>query len=196
MERRDVREFLRALPVTRHIVTGYDCTEGEWFTSDKAYPLYVRAAQVIRPTSVLEIGAFLGFGLAAFAYGADTLARVTVVDNEYYMPGSLEACRDNLSFHAAEKRFGRSLEDGRGDHDLIHVDGDHSFAGALHHMAFAWGLGPRVMLVNDYTFLEDVRRATDAFAVRQSLPFKVWRTYRGWAVFARPDTFDALPDAL
>jgi hypothetical protein len=112
------------------------------------------------------------------------------------MPGSLQACSDNLAFCRAEKRFVRSLEEGRGEYDLIHVDGDHTFAGALHQMAFAWGLGPRVMLVNDYTFLDDVRRATDAFAVQHALPFKVWRTYRGWAVFARPDTFDVLPDAL
>jgi hypothetical protein len=192
----DVREFLKTLPVTRNPLTGYDCTEGEWFYSARAYPLYVRAAALIRPTSVLEIGAFLGFGLASFLYGTDTIARLTVVDNEFYMAGSLQACSDNLASFQGEKRFLRSLEEARGEYDLIHVDGDHTFAGALHEMAFAWGLGPRVMLVNDYTFLEDVRRATDAFATRQALPFKVWRSYRGWAVFARPDTFTALPDAL
>ena len=195
-ERADVREFLKTLPVTRNPHTGYDCTEGEWFYSPRAYPLYARAAELIRPTSMLEIGAFLGFGLASFVYGTGTIARLTVVDTEYYMAGSLQACSDNLAFFSGEKRFLRSLEEARGEYDLIHVDGDHTFAGALHEMAFAWGLGPRVMLVNDYTFLEDVRRATDAFAAHQSLPFKIWRTYRGWAVFARPDTFATLPDAL
>jgi hypothetical protein len=192
----DVHEFLKTLPVTRNHVTGHDCTEGQWFRAPDGYPLYVRAARVIQPTSVLEIGAFLGFGLAAFLCGTDTLTRITVVDTEYYMPGSLKACAENLAFFAGEKRFVRSLEDARGEYDLIHVDGDHTFAGALHQMAFAWGLGPRVMLVNDYTYLQDVRRATDAFAKQQSVPFKIWRTYRGWAVFARPDTLATLPDAL
>jgi len=192
----DIHAFLKSLPVTRNPVTGCDCTEGEWLFTANAYPLYVRAAEIVRPTSVLEIGAFLGFGLAAFLCGAPSIARVTVVDNEYYMPGSLKACADNLAFFNGEKRFVRTLEEGRGEYDLIHVDGDHTFPGALHQMAFAWGLGPRVMLVNDYTYLDDVRRAADTFAVQHALPFKIWRTYRGWAVFARPETFRSLPDAL
>ena len=52
------------------------------------------------------------------------------------------------------------------------------------------------MLVDDYDFLEDVRRATQAFAAHHSLPFKLWKSYRGWAVFAEPKTFKSLPDEL
>lgn len=192
----DIRDFLRTLPITRNPITGYDCTEGEWFYGENSYPLYVRAAQAIRPTSMLEIGAFLGFGLAAFITGAPSLTRLTVVDNEYYMAGSLKACAENLAFFTGEKTFVKTLEEGRGEYDLVHVDGDHSYAGALHQIAFAWALGPRVMLVNDYTFLDDVRRATDVFAAEHALPFKVWRTYRGWAVFASHDVLNTLPDAL
>jgi hypothetical protein len=192
----DVRDFLKTLPVTRNPVTGDDYTGADWFTAWNGYPFYVRAVELIRPASVLEIGAFLGFGLAAFAYGVDTIQRLTSMDNESYIPGSQQVCAENLTFFGGEKRFVRTLEDARGDHDLIHVDADHGFAGALHDMAYAWGLGPRAMLVDDYHFLGDVRQAVDAFAAHHGLPFKVWKSYRGWAVFARPDTFAALPDEL
>jgi len=194
--RTDVREFLQRLPVTRHPVTGEDYTETDWFKAWNMYPFYTRAAEVIKPTSVLEIGTFLGFGLASFAHGAPGIERLTAMDNESYLAGSQAIAADNLSFVAGKKSFVGTLEAARGTYDLIHVDADHSFTGALHDMAFAWGLGPRVMLVDDYDFLEDVRRAVNTFAERQTVPFKHWQSYRGWAVFAQPDTFASLPDAL
>jgi hypothetical protein len=194
--RLDVRDFLRTLPVTRNPATGYDYTEADWFNVWNGYPFYVRAVEEIRPASVLEIGTFLGFGLAAFAYGCETIERLTSLDNESYIPGSQQACAANLSFFRGETRLVGSLEEARGEYDLIHVDADHTFAGALHDMAFAWGLGPRVMLVDDYAFLEEVRQAVGAFAAHHRLPFKVWNSYRGWAVFARPETLASLPDAL
>ena len=61
----DVGEFLKTLPITKNSVTGEDYTATDWFTAWNGYPFYVRAAEVIRPKSVLEIGSFLGFGLAS-----------------------------------------------------------------------------------------------------------------------------------
>ena len=53
------------------------------------------------------------------------------------------------------------------------------------------------MLVDDDDFLEDVRRATDAFAAHQLLPFKVSGSRTGDRPSSRrPDAFAALPDAL
>lgn len=192
----DVRDFLKTLPITRHPATGEDYTGSDWFTASNTYPLYARAAAVIRPASVLEVGTLLGFGLASFVFGAPGIERLTAVDNESYIPGSLTLCAENLSFFTGEKRFLGSLEAARGAYDLIHVDADHAFPGALHDMAFCWGLGPRVMLVDDYDFLDDVRHAVHTFAEHQMIPFKLWKSFRGWAVFAEPATFASLPDAL
>ena len=194
--RADVREFLRQLPVTRNPVTGEDYTQADWFTSGTAYPSYTRAAELLRPTSILEVGAFLGFGLTAFLYGYPDVKTIVAVDNESYIEGSQKLCQQNLAFHRGRKRFVDNLEEARGRHDLIHVDADTSFDGTLDHIAFAWGLGPRIMLVDDYTFLPEVRRAVDAFAARHKIPFKVWQSYRGWAVFASPGAFEQLPDNL
>jgi hypothetical protein len=191
-----VREFLAARPVTRNPVTGEDYTTADWFVAANGYPFYTRAAEILQPASILEIGTFFGFGLAAFVQGYPAVARIAAVDNESYLAGTQEICRANLAFFEGERRFGRTLEDGRGHYDLIHVDADHSFAGALHDMAYAWGLGPRAMLVDDFLFLDEVRRAVESFAAHHGIPYKVWRSYRGWAVFAEPALFDRLPDNL
>jgi hypothetical protein len=192
----DIREVLAQLPVTRHPGTGEDFTAADWFQAWNGYPFYVRAAELIRPTSLLEIGSLLGFGLVAFLRGYPAAQLITAMDNETYIPNSQAACAQNLAFFPGERRFVRSLDEARGSYDMIHVDADHSFEGALHDMAYAWGLGPRAMLVDDFDFLADVRRAVHAFAVHHDLPFKHWRSYRGWAVFAQPETFAALPEEL
>ena len=193
---RDARDFLKTLPVTTHPTTGEDFTQADWFRAWNGYPAYALAAETIAPRSVLEIGSLVGFGLASFIHGSPAIQRVTSMDGEVYMPGSQAVCAQNLAFFGGEKQFVRTLDGARGQYDLIHVDADHTFAGALHDMAFAWGLGPRVMLVDDYDFLEDVTHAVRAFASHHQLPFRTWKSYRGWAVFAEPDVYQQLPDTL
>jgi hypothetical protein len=51
--------------------------------------------------------------------------------------------------------------------DLVHVDADHSYHGAMRDMVAAWKLCTRVMLVDDYTPNAAVHDAVDAF-VRQT----------------------------
>jgi hypothetical protein len=118
---------------------------------------------------------------------------VVSLDNESYVPGSRALCSENLAFYDGEKLFARSVDDVAGRFDLVHVDADHSFTGALCDIAFAWALRPRVMLVDDFLFLEDVRRAAEAFAGHYGARLRVWNSYRGWAVFAAPDTMSSLP---
>ena len=47
--------------------------------------------------------------------------------------------------------------------DLFHVDGDHTFIGAMHDLHLAWNSGATYILIDDYTFLPDVKRAVDIF---------------------------------
>jgi hypothetical protein len=123
--------------------------------------------------------------------------RLDSVDDESYIPGSRALCRENVRHAGLDVECFASLNATRGRRsDLIHVDADHSKEGALLDMAHCWALRPRVMLVDDYLFLGDVREAVHTFARRLGLPFKVWRSYRGWAVFADADVRAGLPDTL
>jgi hypothetical protein len=68
--------------------------------------------------------------------------------------------------------------------DFFHIDGDHSFPGALHDMMLAWPtIRPGgVMLVDDYDFVREVRRAVDRFAcdyVAQIANTEYVKTFRG-----------------
>jgi hypothetical protein len=56
----------------------------------------------------------------------------------------------------------RQLDALPGRYDLVHVDGDHSYEGCLHDLHLACRAAPHV-LVDDYDFLPEVRRACDDF---------------------------------
>lgn len=200
----DVRDVLASLPHVRNPLSGEDLRSSEWMRAARTYPMYERAAAVLKPRTLLEIGVLLGFGLVSFLRGWSRLELVVGVDNEHDFPGSLRMCGQNLAYAAAQAmlpqdepawRLHRSLEEIRGERfDVAHVDGDHSFAGALHDMAYAWGMGVHVMLVDDYLHLEPVREAVHAFSKHQGVRFRVWNTDRGWAVFARDG--ERLPEEL
>jgi len=71
-----------------------------------------------------------------------------------------------------------------GRFDLVHVDGDHTTAGCLHDMALAFGvLAPGgAVLVDDYNFLGDVRRAVDEFARTNGMALEIRDSPRGEAI--------------
>lgn len=175
----------------------------QWCQQPDCYPMYTAAAKVIRPESILEIGAFEGLGLVSFILGYEPQT-ISWIDNESYGPNTNQRCRDNLeqlrcqgytrfrirdvayTLHAAQRRH----------YDLVHIDGDHSYAGSLLSLVWAYAhCSARVMLVDDATNAAqwpEVRRACDAFADAFDFPYRLWCTNRGWAVFSR----ETLPDSL
>ncbi|CAN0461238.1 unnamed protein product, partial [Phaeothamnion confervicola] len=52
--------------------------------------------------------------------------------------------------------------------DLFHVDGDHSYDGAMHDIGLAWACSQYV-LVDDYDFIRPVQAAADHFIVTHRL---------------------------
>lgn len=195
----DIREVIATLPHTSNPTTGEDYRTADWVTAENGYPFYVKAAEAIQPENILEIGSFLGFGLVAFLAGYPDVDRVTSMDNETYLADSRNLCRENVE--AVGRNVGTfrdytELNAATGDFDLIHVDAHHTVEDAIHDMAYCWALRPRVMLVDDYLFLGDVAKAVHWFAAHHGIPFKVWESYRGWAVFAEPATFETLPETL
>jgi hypothetical protein len=163
------------------------------FGAAECYPAYAALAAELRPRTVLEIGAFEGYGLTAFWLGAGSrVRRLDWVDNESYLAGSNAHCRENLTAVGAALGWPLPALDGvrergalgwRGRYDLVHVDGSHVFADALADLAWSWGRRPRVILVDDYDFLPEVRRAAEVFGAWSGLRLEYRPSLRGWALF-------------
>lgn len=197
----DTIDFLRTLPHNTWL-NGKE----PWMTAQNCYPLYTKVAGILRPQSILEIGAFEGHGLVSFLIGHQLVTHLSWVDNQSYLPDSNQRCCDNLLF-ALEKlnmtdKVGLYCDerlDGYLYHDLIHVDGDHSLAGCLLDLTWAYCQNPRYILVDDYlnNFTPGVASAVQYFSGRTGLTFKTWKTYRGWAAFAlRDGDYANLPEEI
>lgn len=118
--------------------------------------------------------------------------RLDWVDTEVYMKDSNAHCLANLQ--AAGQALGWPLPElcgvrdrnalhWTGRYDLIHVDGDHSYDGALSDMLWAWERRPKTMLVDDYDYKPEVKRAVTAFSDLSGLAFAYCASLRGWAMF-------------
>lgn len=140
----DVKNFLTALP---HIL---DKDRNEfWWQFPNQYPFVYGLGKVLKPASYLEIGTRYGYSLVSIYFGAkQTLNQITSIDLQEYENKSQNYAKDNLlaagyrgqyeffagSSHAPEikaKVKGRL-------YDLVCVDGDHSYEGALDDIIFYW----------------------------------------------------------
>ena len=170
-------------------------------TAPDCYPAYVWAARAIKPYTILEIGAFQGFGLISFFCGYPIAGRLAWVDNESYRPHTNREAEENirwavddlgLPFPALETyRSREELDYPLGSFGLIHVDGDHSYQGCRDDLEWALDMYPRVVLVDDFLYDHhpEVRVAVMDVAQQRNLQFTVWPSFRGWAVF----TEEAVP---
>ena len=111
----------------------------DYIHSGTYYEWYAAYAQYFRPRRILEIGSRRGYSLAAMLLATDSIDLVVSIDNESYGV-TVDELRATLSKVIATDRFSiwkldsqqlsRLPTDER--FDLIHVDGDHTEAGALH----------------------------------------------------------------
>lgn len=72
--------------------------------------------------------------------------------------------------------------------DLVHVDGDHSYGGALVDLRNCWPLTQRAMVVHDVDLVAEVRRAVEDFAAEINLEWSHYTGGHGTAVFWRDDS--------
>lgn len=185
----EIHDLLRQLP--------HRAWEGQThWAAENCYPAYVEMGRRWQPRRILEVGAFEGYGLIAFWLGAGPgVQRLDWIDAETFAPNTNQHCRENLraattvlGWRRPYSVFARGwpqLPD-KGPYDLIHVDAGHTFREALTDIVIAWRQRqPPVLLVDDYDFLPEVRRAVQTFSDLYDVPFTYAPSLRGWAVFQR-----------
>jgi predicted O-methyltransferase YrrM len=138
------------------------------------YDVKHQLAGEFRPKRILEIGVRAGYSALAFL-SACPKATYLGLDAENGKHGGqggpwtwwaeklLAPFRATIRICDTQKMS--QLDEADGAFDFVHVDGDHSYRGALHDMRMCY---PRlatggVMVVDDYDYLPDVRRAIDDF---------------------------------
>ena len=130
--------------------------------------------------------------------GSENVREIEWVDNESYIPDSNKMSLGNIQFylknyanhrselniHYSNSKDGliNAISQGK-SFDLIHIDGDHSYAGKLNDMNIALKLRPKYLLLDDFIYLESVRKAVEDWARTNFLDFFLIETYRGMAFF-------------
>lgn len=134
-------------------------------------------AREVAPKRILEIGVRAGYSALAFMTACPK-AEYVGVDAETGKHGGeggpwmwwaktlLKGF--NVNLYKLDSQQLDALPEHLGNFDFVHVDGDHSFEGALHDMELCW---PKVnvggaMLVDDYDYLWPVHEAIEEFRKR------------------------------
>lgn len=153
------------------------------------YSLYYEVCQRLQPRSIFEIGVRAGYSAYAMLSGSPpgTLYRgldlnqgthggeVDYIDHakqiltERFPDGDIKiVCGDSQQFRHLDRRF-----------DLCHVDGDHTYEGALHDLELCAPYADYV-LVDDVGFKLGVHDAVGAFLHRYaSLEASAYESWRG-----------------
>jgi SAM-dependent methyltransferase/predicted O-methyltransferase YrrM len=159
----------------------------DYMLSGNCYEWYAGYAAALKPKSILEIGTRRGYSLLAMLLSCDTVEEIAVLDNESYgvkldwIEEILTAIRaDGINGQKPGFRVYRNDTQTDGiqlplryhgtDHaserwDIIHVDGDHTEAGALHDLELAAeALAPSgTIILDDVVFYADVAKALRRF---------------------------------
>jgi predicted O-methyltransferase YrrM len=144
---------------------------------------------------MLEIGVRLGY--SAYAFTCDNQMREYVgLDIQLPLDGGMPFktfnwVRSKVVPKAPQTKFTFlecNTQEGipsLGQFDLIHVDGDHSYEGALRDMNNCWPLlnHSGLMIVDDYSFIAGVKWACDAWAEMQDALLLIGPSKRGDALF-------------
>ncbi len=157
-------------------------------------------AKMMQPRSILEVGVRFGYGAYSLLAGADTYASYCGLDMDEPswgpypgIPREWAEAQLKNAFPSAlisTRKFNtQSDETGRLGlkfADLIHIDGDHSYAGALRDMETFWPLCHNVMVVDDTNEIADVRNAVKTFCAQHqdAIPLPV-TSFRGAMLLVR-----------
>ena len=138
------------------------------------YQVKFDVAKALQPASICEIGVRAGYSALAFLQACPR-AQYLGLDSDEGMfggiTGYLQEARARLEpYNAVVMRC--DTQDLPLDpetaavmqgYELFHIDGDHSFKGALNDLWLAHNMGARWILLDDYDFSPEVRRAGQTF---------------------------------
>jgi predicted O-methyltransferase YrrM len=173
-----------------------------WWSSDRYYQFYAALGQLLAPVAVLEVGVRLGYSLIALLRGHPAIARIVGLDNQSDVAGSQKWAEDNLRAAGYKGALALPMCDTSGitprhwplhrseEFGLVHVDGDHSYAGTLSAFLASWPhLAPGGVIVIDDCKAVHVREAVES--VRMALSGLAWDfyfpTFTGWWVGVKAD---------
>lgn len=144
--------------------------------SDNQYDWYYALSNAIKPKRYLEIGVFAGYSAIVSFFGSAEMKSMHLYDNSSYGARLDDAVNTILSSGFKGQIFAfdcdtqatNNLNLGSADFnkfDFIHVDGDHSYEGALHDLELVLPLldDNGIIIVDDITYEQSVDFATRDF---------------------------------
>lgn len=164
LDKRPTSELLSGI---RHVEES-DVTS-DWYNSPRYYQFYAGIAALVQPRRIMEIGVRLGYSLTAMFRGHGWIEGISGYDTEQYLKNSNLRAFENLRAVGYNGALDLRLQDSHfaqfpeGAFDLVHVDGDHGFIGALDDIKRSWkALAPGgVMIVDDVNHDNPVRLAVE-----------------------------------
>jgi predicted O-methyltransferase YrrM len=139
-----------------------------YILSGNYYENYYALSNFYQPESILEIGVRFGYSLGTMISASQKIKKVTGIDNDEYNKDSLGVAKENIlkyinsdidvNFLLLDSHHLSSLP----YHDLIHVDGDHSYDGKIKDLKLTIG-SCKVVIVDDYLHFSEVNKSTNDF---------------------------------
>lgn len=183
-------KFLKDLP---HVEP-----DADYLNAYDYYPFLNALAKDLRAVRILEIGVRFGYSAVAFIYG-NSVREYVGIDNDAYEAAGSAKSRENLEYLKRIQPFDFTLlkQDTQTlmdfsflesrVFDFIHIDGDHSYEGALTDMKNFWNvlaIGGH-MLVDDSIFYASVNQACMDFSEIIGEPSYNVKSFRGTWVFLK-----------
>jgi hypothetical protein len=166
----------------------------DWCAAENGYSVYQALGAALTPCSILEIGARVGHSLISVASENPRLRRIRWIDNESYVASSNIMAKANILGFYREFRPEwpvpeieytpgyPSPENLRGNFELCHIDGDHSYAGKIRDLEYCSALQPSWIIADDFEYHAEVGRAVHEWCRWMKMPLFVASSYRGLAI--------------